>query len=65
MASILCDLGVAARAIQDDKILLVKESARPLPKQMGTSKKGSVDEGETPENAVIRELLKRQESMGQ
>ena len=55
MASILCDLGVAARAVQDDKILLVKEAQGRFRNKWGLPK-GSVDEGETPENAVIREL---------
>ena len=55
MASVLCDLGVAARAIRNDKILLVKEARGRFQNKWGLPK-GSVDEGETPEDAVIREL---------
>ena len=55
MASVLCDLGVAARAIQNNKILLVKEAQGRFRNKWGLPK-GSVDEGETPEDAVIREL---------
>lgn len=55
MASVLCDLGVAARAIRNNKILLVKEAQGRFQNKWGLPK-GSVDEGETPEDAVIREL---------
>ena len=55
MASVLCDLGVAARAIYNNKILLVKEARGRFQNKWGLPK-GSVDEGETPEDAVIREL---------
>jgi len=55
MASILCDLGVAARAIRNERILLVKEAQGRFKNKWGLPK-GSVDEGETPEDAVIREL---------
>ena len=55
MASVLCDLGVAARAVHNGKILLVKE-ARGSYQNLWGLPKGSVDEGESPEAAVIREL---------
>ena len=54
MASVLCDLGVAARAIYNNKILLVKEARGRFQNKWGLPK-GSVDEGET-QDAVIREL---------
>jgi ADP-ribose pyrophosphatase YjhB (NUDIX family) len=46
---------VAARAILDNKILLVKE-ARGHYQGMWSLPKGSVDDGEGPETAVLREL---------
>lgn len=55
MGSVICDLGVAARAIQGDKILLVKE-ARGYHQNRWGFPKGSVDSGESPETAVLREL---------
>ena len=55
MAGVVCDLGVAARAIQNGRILLVKE-ARGHFRNLWGFPKGSVDEGESPEAAVIREL---------
>ena len=55
MGSTICDLGVAARAILDNKILLVKE-ARGRYQGMWSLPKGSVDGGEGPETAVLREL---------
>jgi len=51
----ICDLGVAARAILNNKILLVKEARGPF-KGMWSLPKGSVDDGEGPETAVLREL---------
>lgn len=56
MVSTACDLGVAARAIQNDSILLVKEGEG-RHQNLWSLPKGSVGEGETPESAVIRELL--------
>ena len=55
MGSTICDLGVAARAIKNDKILLVKEA---LGRYQGrwSLPKGHVDSGEDPETAVLREL---------
>jgi ADP-ribose pyrophosphatase YjhB (NUDIX family) len=55
MGSTICDLGVAARAILNNKILLVKEARGPYEGMWGLPK-GSVDEGEGPEDAVLREL---------
>lgn len=55
MGKTICDLGVAARAILDNKILLVKE-ARGAYKGKWSLPKGSVDSGEGPETAVLREL---------
>ena len=55
MAGVHCDLGVAARAINDGKILLVKEAGGSFKNCWGLPK-GSVDSGESPESAVIREL---------
>ena len=55
MGRTICDLGVAARAILDNKILLVKEARGPYEGMWGLPK-GSVDEGEGPETAVLREL---------
>ena len=55
MTGVVCDLGVAARAIQNGRILLVKE-ARGNFRNLWGFPKGSVDEGESPEDAVIREL---------
>ncbi|MFL2961665.1 MAG: NUDIX hydrolase [Candidatus Poseidoniaceae archaeon] len=55
MGSTICDLGVAARAVSDNKILLVKE-ARGSYQGKWSLPKGRVDEGEGPEDAVLREL---------
>lgn len=55
MSGVVCDLGVAARAIHKGKILLVKE-ARGNYQNLWGLPKGSVDEGESPESAVLREL---------
>ena len=55
VAGVVCDLGVAARAIHNGKILLVKE-ARGNYQNLWGLPKGSVDEGESPESAVLREL---------
>ena len=55
MSGVVCDLDVAARAIHKGKILLVKE-ARGNYQNLWGLPKGSVDEGESPESAVLREL---------
>lgn len=55
MPSVVCDLGVAARAVHQGKILLVKEARGHFQNLWGLPK-GSVDPGESPETAVIREL---------
>jgi ADP-ribose pyrophosphatase YjhB (NUDIX family) len=56
MVSTVCDLGVAARAIENNSILLVKEGKGRY-QNLWSLPKGSVGEGEVPELAVIRELL--------
>ena len=55
VAGVVCDLGVAARAVVNGKILLVKE-ARGSFKDCWGLPKGCVDDGESPEAAVLREL---------
>lgn len=55
MSSLLCDLGVAARVIQDGKILLVQEATGPHKGKWGLPK-GHVETGESPESAALREL---------
>ena len=55
MAPLLCDLGVAARAVQNNKILLVQEAGGPHQGKWGLPK-GHVDPGESPEHAALREL---------
>jgi ADP-ribose pyrophosphatase YjhB (NUDIX family) len=56
MGSTVCDLGVAARVVQDSKVLLVKEG-RGRYQGRWSLPKGSVDVNEDPETAVLRELL--------
>jgi ADP-ribose pyrophosphatase YjhB (NUDIX family) len=56
MLSTVCYFGVAARAIENDSILLVKE-AKGRHQNLWSLPKGGVGEGEMPELAVIRELL--------
>lgn len=55
MASLLCDLGVAARVVRNNKILLVQEAGGPHQGKWGLPK-GHVDAGESPEHAALREL---------
>ena len=55
MVSLLCDLGVAARVIRGDSILLVQEASGPHQGRWGFPK-GRVDPGESPEAAALREL---------
>ncbi len=64
MGSTLCDLGVAARAIVDGKILLVKE-ARGSYEGRWSLPKGRVDVGEDTESAVLRELYEETGSRGE
>jgi len=56
MAQLLCDLGVAARVVRDDKILLVQEANGRHQGRWGLPK-GNVEPGESPEAAAVRELL--------
>ena len=53
MPSLLCDLGVAARVVQDGKILLVQEASGTYQGKWGLPK-GHVDPGESPEAAALR-----------
>ena len=55
MAGVVCDLGVAARTVVNDKILLVREARGSFQDCWGLPK-GCVDDGESPEAAVLREL---------
>ena len=64
MASLLCDLGVAARVIREEKILLVQEASGPHQGKWGFPK-GRVDPGESPEAAALRELAEESGHDGQ
>lgn len=55
MDSRSCDLGVAARVIEDGRILLVKEAHGRYEGNWGLPK-GYVEPGESPEVAALREL---------
>jgi ADP-ribose pyrophosphatase YjhB (NUDIX family) len=55
MRSVNTDLGVAACVVNENKILLVKES-RGTSEGLWGMPKGAVDQGEAPTKAVIREL---------
>jgi|TARA_B110000116_G_scaffold16080_2_gene13026 ADP-ribose pyrophosphatase YjhB (NUDIX family) len=55
MKSILTDLGVASCLVRNNQILLVKEAAGPQKGLWGIPK-GSVDKGELPYRAAVREL---------
>tara|TARA_B110000881_G_scaffold44401_1_gene36677 strand:- start:4458 stop:4919 length:462 start_codon:yes stop_codon:yes gene_type:complete len=55
MRSVDTDLGVAACVVNENKILLVKES-RGSSEGLWGMPKGAVDQGEAPTKAVIREL---------
>ena len=55
MRTVTKDLGVAACLVENNKILLVKE-AKGTQKYHWGLPKGTVDEGELPQIAVIREL---------
>ncbi|MEK9730741.1 MAG: NUDIX hydrolase [Candidatus Poseidoniales archaeon] len=64
MSSLMCDLGVAARVIMDGRILLVQEAKGPFEGKWGLPK-GHVHSGETPEKAVLRELMEETGYSGQ
>ena len=55
MATVSCDLGVAARVVANGEILLVQEALGRYEGCWGLPK-GHVDEGESPEEATLREL---------
>ena len=55
MRTIPCDLGVGARVFAGAKILVVQEARGPFQGKWGLPK-GFVNEGESPEQAVLREL---------
>ena len=63
MVSTVCDLGVAARTIQNNRILLVKEG-KGRHQNLWSLPKGSVGEGELPEEAVLRELEEETGAVG-
>lgn len=52
---ILCDLGVAARVVNNHRLLVVQEAQGRFQGHWGLPK-GRVDGGESPEDAVLREL---------
>ena len=56
MRSNLCDLGVAACVVNNDRILLIKESKGPHSSKWGVPK-GFVESGELPAQAALRELF--------
>ena len=55
MASVRCDLGVAAVIVKDSSVLLVKEATGRYSGHWGLPK-GYVDDGELPRDAALREL---------
>jgi ADP-ribose pyrophosphatase YjhB (NUDIX family) len=55
MATVSCDLGVAARVVANSEILLVQEGQGRHQGCWGLPK-GHVEEGESPESATLREL---------
>lgn len=55
MVSLHCDLGVAARAVRHHRLLVVQEAKGRFQGQWGLPK-GRVDQGESVESAVLREL---------
>lgn len=63
MGGLICDLGVAARVIVGKKILLVQEARGRYSGCWGLPK-GYVDSGESPEQAVVRELQEETELEG-
>ena len=64
MPGVVCDLGVAARAIRNNRILLVQEAGGSY-KGKWSLPKGSVDAGESPESAVLRELTEETGASGE
>lgn len=64
MGSTVCDLGVAARAVVDDKILLVKEASG-FYNGKWSLPKGHVHTGEDTETAVLRELYEETGAEGE
>lgn len=56
MATLQCDLGVAARVVKDGLLLLVQE-AHGRHQGLWGLPKGHVETNESPEEAVVRELL--------
>lgn len=63
MGRLMCDLGVAARVVHDNKILLVQEARGRYLGCWGLPK-GHVETGESPEQAVLRELVEETEVKG-
>ena len=63
MGGLMCDLGVAARVVYDKRILLVQEARGRYSGCWGLPK-GYVDPGESPEQAVLRELYEETELEG-
>lgn len=63
MGRLMCDLGVAARVVQNNKILLVQEARGRYSGRWGLPK-GHVEAGESPEQAVVRELVEETELKG-
>jgi len=63
MDSKSCDLGVAARVIDESRILLVKEASGNYAGKWGLPK-GYVEAEESPEAAVLRELIEETGSTG-
>ncbi len=55
MGSVLCDLGVAAVVVENDSVLLVRESSGRYSGCWGLPK-GYVNAGELPRDAALREL---------
>lgn len=64
MASLLCDLGVAARVVRAGMVLLVQEASGAHKGKWGLPK-GRVDQGESPETASLRELKEETGHQGQ
>ncbi|HJM55023.1 MAG TPA: NUDIX domain-containing protein [Poseidonia sp.] len=63
MGSLVCDLGVAARVVLENQILLVQEAKGRYSGRWGLPK-GHVEPGESPEQAVLRELMEETELHG-
>jgi ADP-ribose pyrophosphatase YjhB (NUDIX family) len=63
MATVSCDLGVAARVVSGETILLVQEGQGRYKGCWGLPK-GHVESGESPEQATLRELLEESGFVG-